>query len=145
MNERYMQRGVSASKEDVHRAISSLDKGLFPKAFCKIVEDLLEKVLGVLIVLRFGIDGELCETPAVIHPLEEIDDGPAEGDVAIVLRQRCSGGQAASGRRSKEGGVDVRERRAVGETGGLADHQRDQPAGVAGATSALPASRRPRL
>jgi phosphoribosylformylglycinamidine cyclo-ligase len=36
-----MQRGVSASKEDVHRAISSLDKGLFPKAFCKIVEDLL--------------------------------------------------------------------------------------------------------
>ncbi|MFC4872349.1 AIR synthase related protein [Negadavirga shengliensis] len=41
MNERYMQRGVSASKEDVHRAISSLDKGLFPKAFCKIVEDLL--------------------------------------------------------------------------------------------------------
>ncbi|NHE59034.1 AIR synthase related protein [Cyclobacterium plantarum] len=41
MNERYMQRGVSASKEDVHSAISNLDKGLFPKAFCKIVEDLL--------------------------------------------------------------------------------------------------------
>lgn len=41
MNERYMQRGVSASKEDVHNAISSLDKGLFPKAFCKIVEDIL--------------------------------------------------------------------------------------------------------
>lgn len=36
-----MQRGVSASKEDVHRAISALDKGLFPKAFCKIVEDSL--------------------------------------------------------------------------------------------------------
>lgn len=36
-----MQRGVSASKEDVHRAISNLDKGLYPKAFCKIVEDLL--------------------------------------------------------------------------------------------------------
>ncbi len=36
-----MQRGVSASKEDVHSAISNLDKGLFPKAFCKIVEDLL--------------------------------------------------------------------------------------------------------
>jgi len=41
MNERYMQRGVSASKEDVHSAISKLDKGLFPKAFCKVVEDLL--------------------------------------------------------------------------------------------------------
>ena len=41
MNERYLQRGVSAAKEDVHRAISNLDKGLFPKAFCKIVEDAL--------------------------------------------------------------------------------------------------------
>ncbi|MDR7131226.1 phosphoribosylformylglycinamidine cyclo-ligase [Algoriphagus sp. 4150] len=41
MNERYMQRGVSASKEDVHKAISNLDKGLFPHAFCKIVEDTL--------------------------------------------------------------------------------------------------------
>ena len=41
MNERYMQRGVSASKEDVHRAISKLDKGLFPQAFCKVVEDSL--------------------------------------------------------------------------------------------------------
>ncbi|SFC39401.1 phosphoribosylformylglycinamidine cyclo-ligase [Flexibacter flexilis DSM 6793] len=38
---RYTQRGVSASKEDVHAAISHLDKGLFPKAFCKIVPDLL--------------------------------------------------------------------------------------------------------
>ncbi len=36
---RYEQRGVSASKEDVHKAIASLDKGLFPKAFCKVVED----------------------------------------------------------------------------------------------------------
>ena len=40
-NSRYEQRGVSASKEDVHKAIASLDKGLFPKAFCKIVEDRL--------------------------------------------------------------------------------------------------------
>ena len=36
---RYDQRGVSASKEDVHQAISGIDKGLFPKAFCKIVPD----------------------------------------------------------------------------------------------------------
>lgn len=39
--DRYTQRGVSASKEDVHQAISKLDKGLFPKAFCKIVPDYL--------------------------------------------------------------------------------------------------------
>jgi len=38
---RYMQRGVSAAKEDVHKAISKLDKGLFPQAFCKISPDIL--------------------------------------------------------------------------------------------------------
>lgn len=38
---RYDQRGVSASKEDVHAAIKNIDKGLFPKAFCKIVPDYL--------------------------------------------------------------------------------------------------------
>ena len=38
---KYNQRGVSASKEDVHAAISKIDKGLFPKAFCKIVPDFL--------------------------------------------------------------------------------------------------------
>ncbi|MGB3152600.1 MAG: AIR synthase related protein [Maribacter sp.] len=40
-SERYKQRGVSASKEDVHSAIKNIDKGLFPKAFCKIVPDYL--------------------------------------------------------------------------------------------------------
>lgn len=38
---RYDKRGVSAGKEDVHNAIANIDKGLFPKAFCKIVPDLL--------------------------------------------------------------------------------------------------------
>lgn len=38
---RYQQRGVSAGKEDVHKAIYKLDKGLFPKAFCKVVPDYL--------------------------------------------------------------------------------------------------------
>lgn len=38
---RYNQRGVSASKEDVHAAIKNIDKGLFPQAFCKIIPDLL--------------------------------------------------------------------------------------------------------
>ena len=41
MNNRYTQRGVSADKEDVHSAIKDVDKGLFPKAFCKIVPDYL--------------------------------------------------------------------------------------------------------
>lgn len=40
-NERYMGRGVSASKEDVHAAIKNIDKGIFPKAFCKIIPDVL--------------------------------------------------------------------------------------------------------
>jgi phosphoribosylformylglycinamidine cyclo-ligase len=41
VSDRYSQRGVSASKEDVHNAIKNIDKGLFPRAFCKIVPDLL--------------------------------------------------------------------------------------------------------
>ena len=40
-NNRYNQRGVSASKEDVHNAIKNIDKGIFPKAFCKIIPDIL--------------------------------------------------------------------------------------------------------
>ncbi len=39
--QRYDRRGVSASKDDVHNAIKNLDKGIFPKAFCKIVPDIL--------------------------------------------------------------------------------------------------------
>ena len=41
ISKRYSMRGVSASKEDVHNAIKNVDKGLFPKAFCKIVPDYL--------------------------------------------------------------------------------------------------------
>ncbi|ANH61376.1 AIR synthase related protein [Dokdonia donghaensis] len=41
ISKRYSQRGVSAGKEDVHNAIKNVDKGLFPKAFCKIVPDAL--------------------------------------------------------------------------------------------------------
>tara|TARA_R110000850_G_scaffold240670_1_gene365184 strand:+ start:52 stop:1230 length:1179 start_codon:yes stop_codon:yes gene_type:complete len=41
VSKRYEQRGVSAGKEDVHNAIKNVDKGLFPKAFCKIVPDYL--------------------------------------------------------------------------------------------------------
>ncbi|MBP3822859.1 MAG: phosphoribosylformylglycinamidine cyclo-ligase [Bacteroidaceae bacterium] len=41
MNNRYMARGVSAAKEDVHAAIKNIDKGIFPQAFCKIIPDIL--------------------------------------------------------------------------------------------------------
>jgi phosphoribosylformylglycinamidine cyclo-ligase len=41
MSDRYNQRGVSASKEDVHNAIKNIDKGIFPKAFCKVIPDIL--------------------------------------------------------------------------------------------------------
>lgn len=41
MTDRYSQRGVSATKDDVHKAIKNLDKGLFPNAFCKVVPDFL--------------------------------------------------------------------------------------------------------
>ncbi len=39
--EKYMLRGVSASKEDVHNSIKNIDKGIFPKAFCKVIPDIL--------------------------------------------------------------------------------------------------------
>jgi phosphoribosylformylglycinamidine cyclo-ligase len=41
ISDKYMKRGVSSQKEDVHAAIKNIDKGIFPKAFCKIVPDYL--------------------------------------------------------------------------------------------------------
>jgi phosphoribosylformylglycinamidine cyclo-ligase len=49
---RYNQRGVSASKEDVHKAIRDLDKGLFPKAFCKVVPDILANDKDYCVVMH---------------------------------------------------------------------------------------------
>ena len=46
--QRYMMRGVSASKEDVHNAIKNIDKGVFPRAFCKIIPDIFCKALPTL-------------------------------------------------------------------------------------------------
>ncbi len=51
-NNRYAQRGVSSSKEDVHAAIKNIDKGLFPKAFCKIVPDFLSNDPDYCIVMH---------------------------------------------------------------------------------------------
>jgi phosphoribosylformylglycinamidine cyclo-ligase len=52
MNNRYEQRGVSASKEDVHNAIKNIDKGLYPKAFCKIIPDVLTGDSGYCIAMH---------------------------------------------------------------------------------------------
>jgi len=49
---RYNKRGVSASKEDVHKAIRNIDKGLFPKAFCKVVPDFLTNDDAYCIVMH---------------------------------------------------------------------------------------------
>ena len=46
---RYMARGVSASKEDVHNAIKNIDKGLYPKAFCKIIPDIFGEIWVLLL------------------------------------------------------------------------------------------------
>lgn len=52
ISKRYAQRGVSASKEDVHNAIKNIDKGLFPKAFCKIVPDYLTDDANYCLVMH---------------------------------------------------------------------------------------------
>jgi phosphoribosylformylglycinamidine cyclo-ligase len=52
MQTRYDRRGVSASKEDVHRAIQHIDKGLFPKAFCKVIPDMLTGDPGHCLVMH---------------------------------------------------------------------------------------------
>ena len=51
-DKRYQSRGVSAGKEDVHNAIKNIDKGLFPKAFCKIVPDYLTGDADYCIVMH---------------------------------------------------------------------------------------------
>lgn len=51
-SKRYAQRGVSASKEDVHNAIKNIDKGLFPNAFCKIVPDYLTNDKDYCIIMH---------------------------------------------------------------------------------------------
>lgn len=52
VEKRYLMRGVSSSKEDVHEAIKNVDKGLFPKAFCKVVPDYLGGDPGYCIVMH---------------------------------------------------------------------------------------------
>ncbi len=52
MKDKYALRGVSSAKEDVHNAIKNIDKGLFPKAFCKIVPDFLSNSADHCVVMH---------------------------------------------------------------------------------------------
>ena len=54
MSNRYSQRGVSAQKEDVHLAIKNIDKGLYPKAFCKIIPDVITSSEDHALVMHAG-------------------------------------------------------------------------------------------
>ena len=56
--QRYDQRGVSATKEEVHAAIKNSDKGLYPNAFCKIIPDYLGNDAAYCNVMR-GRSGEI--------------------------------------------------------------------------------------
>lgn len=69
---RYNRRGVSASKEDVHAAISKIDKGLFPRAFCKIVPDYLGNDNEYCIVMH--ADGAGTKSSLAYMYWKETDD-----------------------------------------------------------------------
>ncbi len=57
MSDKYNLRGVSAGKEDVHKAIAGLDKGLFPKAFCKILPDIAANDVGYCNIMHADTAG----------------------------------------------------------------------------------------
>ena len=69
-DERYNQRGVSASKEDVHNAIKNIDKGIFPKAFCKIIPDYLGGQKSYCNIMH--ADGQSLHLPICIGRKPEI-------------------------------------------------------------------------
>ena len=66
--QRYMMRGVSAAKEDVHNAIKNIDKGIFPQAFCKIIPDILGGDPEVLV----GERSEPRAVAVVVDALEHV-------------------------------------------------------------------------
>ncbi len=71
-SKRYEQRGVSAGKEDVHNAIKNIDKGLFPKAFCKIVPDYLTNDTDYCLIMH--ADGAGTKSSLAYTYWKETDD-----------------------------------------------------------------------
>ena len=97
---RYEQRGVSSAKEDVHKAIAGLDKGLFPKAFCKIVPDQLTdsrrqqafgaRIVAVCIDKTFNDSDEFGRNPTRQGPQVHRNDGVIVDDGAVPIHDRVS-------------------------------------------------------
>lgn len=79
-NSRYAQRGVSADKEDVHNAIKNVDKGLFPKAFCKIIPDFLTNDPEYCIVMH--ADGAGTKSSLAYAYYKETNDISVWKDIA---------------------------------------------------------------
>ena len=79
---RYNLRGVSSSKEDVHRAIKKLDKGVFPNAFCKIVPDHLNGSKDHCVVMHADGAGTKSSL-AYIYWRESVPSGKETGDLSV--------------------------------------------------------------
>jgi phosphoribosylformylglycinamidine cyclo-ligase len=69
---RYTQRGVSSAKEDVHKAISKTDKGIFPGAFCKIVPDLLGGDPAYCTIMHADGAGTKSSQDAIVMNLDDL-------------------------------------------------------------------------
>ena len=95
-DQRYNMRGVSASKEDVHNAIKNVDKGLYPKAFCKIIPDILggdEEYCNIMHADGAGTKSSLAyiywkETGDITKILEEIHKEPELSYDKEALQER---------------------------------------------------------
>ena len=105
---RYNQRGVSADKEDVHHAIKNMDKGLFPKAFCKIVPDYLTDDKDYCLVMH--ADGAGTKSSLAYMYWKETGDIKVWKGIAQDADGRCAGAGAA--RLAQQG---------------LVRHRRDEP------------------
>ena len=82
MSNRYKLRGVSSDKEDVHEAIKTHDKGLFPKAFCKILPDYVgnSDQHGLIVPPMEQVQNLLC-----IYILKETGDYSVWKGIAKIL------------------------------------------------------------
>ena len=95
-NQRYMMRGVSASKEDVHNAIKNVDKGIFPGAFCKIIPDILGGDPEYCNIMH--ADGAGTKTSAVLTDMNQVLGRTAGNAVEVAEAVAYLKGQNADSR-----------------------------------------------
>ena len=93
ISKRYAQRGVSASKEDVHNAIKNIDKGLFPKAFCKIVPDYLTNDEEYCLIMHADGAGTKSSLAYMLLNTRLVAAGPKEEVFTKELLQEAYGGR----------------------------------------------------